>query len=232
MPRREEARVLRRAGDLAAELGAELAEHGRDVDAHLLEHAAAHQRHGPAAAILAVRALLALPDLALEAAGRLVAMRALQLVLDPLELGADAVAQAAEPGTRPLPSGGRRSPRRAGARGRWGRWRCGWTWRSCESSNPEVWRRASLNTIAAARATLSDLAPACRGIRTRRSARSCTSGGTPALSRPISRMSSGRKNRLRQPLGPGRGQQDQPSRRPCPGRKPPTEACRTRVARS
>jgi len=40
--RGEEARVLLGARDLGAELGAEFAEHRRDVDAHLLEHAAAH----------------------------------------------------------------------------------------------------------------------------------------------------------------------------------------------
>ena len=68
--RGEEARILLGARDLAAELRAELAEHRRDVDAHLLEHAAAHERHRAAAAILAVGPGLALPRLALEAAGR------------------------------------------------------------------------------------------------------------------------------------------------------------------
>ena len=42
MPRGAEARVLLGARDLLAELRAEFAVHGRDVDAHLLEHAAAH----------------------------------------------------------------------------------------------------------------------------------------------------------------------------------------------
>ena len=88
------------AGHLLAELGAELAEHGRDVDADLLEHATAHDRHGAAAAFLAVRAGLALPGLALEAAGREVAVRAGKVVLERLEGRADAIAQTLEPDSR------------------------------------------------------------------------------------------------------------------------------------
>ncbi len=94
---RPEPRVLGGARDLAAELGAELAPDGRDVDAHLLEHApAAHQAdHATAAA-------LARPRLALEAAwfalGR--AGQRLGLVLDGLERGAELVTQAFEPGAR------------------------------------------------------------------------------------------------------------------------------------
>ena len=143
MPERMEARVLVGAGDLLAELRAELAVHGRDVDADLLEHPAAHDRHHAAAAVLARLAALALPGLALEAAGRQVGVRAGELGLDLLELGADAVAQRFEPGARVgfalIEVGHARA----------------WY--------PSVWRRASLNTIAAASATLSERAPFCSG---------------------------------------------------------------------
>ena len=61
-----EARVLLGAGHLLAELGRELAVHGRGVDADLLEDAAMHHRHDAAAAL----AVVALPRRALEAAGR------------------------------------------------------------------------------------------------------------------------------------------------------------------
>src|SRR5690606_13352376 len=78
-----------------------LAEHpvdGRDIDADLLEQPAAHHRHDAPALIafpLAGAARLA----ALEAAGRQVGMGAGRLrVLEPLEGGADPVAQLAEPG--------------------------------------------------------------------------------------------------------------------------------------
>src|SRR5579871_3155687 len=94
-----EAGILLGAGDLLAELRAELAVHGRDVDADLLEHAAAHDRHDAAASVFALLAALAPPGLALERAGRQVAVRAGELALDLLETGADAVAQAFEPGT-------------------------------------------------------------------------------------------------------------------------------------
>ena len=64
-----EARILRRAGDLRAELRAELAPHGGDVDADLLEHPPAHHAHHAAAAV-ARRPRSAAPGGALEAAGR------------------------------------------------------------------------------------------------------------------------------------------------------------------
>ena len=48
--RRPEARVGVGARDVLAEFGRELAKHGRDVDADLLEHAPLHHRHDPAAA--------------------------------------------------------------------------------------------------------------------------------------------------------------------------------------
>src|SRR5476651_59405 len=172
-----EARVLIGAGNLLAKLGAEFAEHGRDVDADLLEDAAAHHRHHAAAAILsliwAVRLARALPRGALEFAGGRVVVRSCELAFDLLEFGADPVAQAFEPGARDL-----------FARSDVGHER---------GLNPEVWRRASLNTIDAAKATLSDRAPFWSGTRRRRPAASCTSSGTPALSRPSSSVSDGSK---------------------------------------
>ena len=65
----EEARIGLGAGDLGAELGRELAVHGGDVDADLLEHAAAAQQaHHPAAALAGLRGTG--PRRALEAARR------------------------------------------------------------------------------------------------------------------------------------------------------------------
>ena len=70
------------AGDLGAELRAELAPHGGDVHAHLLEHPPAHHAHHAAAAARPR------PGGPLEAAGGAVAGG--QRVLDRLERGADA----------------------------------------------------------------------------------------------------------------------------------------------
>ena len=96
----EEARIGLGAGDLGAEFGRELAVHGGDVDAHLLEHAAAPQQaHHPAAALAGFRGTG--PCRALEAArreGGVGAAGRLGLVLDRLEGGAEAVAQGLEPG--------------------------------------------------------------------------------------------------------------------------------------
>ena len=71
MPEAQNSRVLLGARDLLAELGRELAEDGRGVDADLLEHAPRHQAHDAAAAGSA-RMIRALPGRALEAAGRAV----------------------------------------------------------------------------------------------------------------------------------------------------------------
>ena len=56
---------------------------------------------------------------------------------------------------------------------------------------PAVCLKPSPRTIAAAMATLSDRAGGSMGMVTRASARSWTWGGTPAVSRPSSRVSSG-----------------------------------------
>src|SRR5690606_39527412 len=85
--RSPEAAVLGSAGDLLAELGRELAMDGRDVHTDLLEDAAAHDAHHPAAAARPV------PGLALEATGRPTAQGTGQFVIELLEGGADAVAQ-------------------------------------------------------------------------------------------------------------------------------------------
>ena len=89
-----EAWVLLGTGDGLAELGAELAEDGGDVDADLLEDAALHDADDAAAAELAGN-FGAGPGLALEAA-RAGGRRG--VCLDGLELGADLVPEGFEPG--------------------------------------------------------------------------------------------------------------------------------------
>ena len=69
MPRGPEARILGGARDLRAEVRAELAPDGRDVDADLLEHPAVHHAHHAAAAVAAILGR-ALPWRALEPPGR------------------------------------------------------------------------------------------------------------------------------------------------------------------
>ena len=114
-PARPEARILRGAGDLAPELFGEFAVDGRDVDADLLEHPAAHQGHHAAAAVAggvrvgigtgrAGRAVAhppASPGRPLEPAGRTAAGQrqrlARQFVLQGFEGRAEAVAQGLEP---------------------------------------------------------------------------------------------------------------------------------------
>jgi hypothetical protein len=87
----EEPRVLVRAGHVLGHLRREGPVHRRDVDADLLEQAAVHHRHHAAAAGLAI------PGLALEAAGRAGIEVGRGLVLQAFEFGADLVAQAFEP---------------------------------------------------------------------------------------------------------------------------------------
>jgi len=94
----EEARVFGRAGDLGAEFRAELAFHGGDVHADLLENAAVHEADDAAAAMGAVFGGAA-PGTALEASGGLLRHRVWwRFGLDCLEGGADSVAQRLEPG--------------------------------------------------------------------------------------------------------------------------------------
>ena len=205
-----EARVLVGAGNLLAELRAELAVHGRDVDADLLEHPAAHDRHHAAAAILARLAALALPGLALEAAGRQVAVRAGELGLDLLELGADAVAQGFEPGARS-----------SGV--------CVWIevgHAEGVMGYPSVWRRASLNTIAAASATLSERTPVCIGTRTRSVGRLVDLGGHAGAFAAQQQDVVGSKPHVRQAGGAGGGEQHQPA-----GRRSRRNASQRGVAR-
>src|SRR5215469_3048301 len=136
-----EARILLGTRDLAAEFRAELARDGRDIDAGLLEDAAFEDRHRAAAAALA------LPVLALKT----VAGARIELVLDRLERGADAIAQRLEP-----------------------RFRLGLLSLVADHEAPSghcpVWRNASPNTTAAASATLSERKPGRTGIATRAAA--------------------------------------------------------------
>src|SRR5262249_2513821 len=161
----------------AAELLGKDSMDGRDVDPDLLEDPAAHHRHDAAAAVAAILGR-ALPGGAHEAAGRAIRQRPGIGVLQPLEGGADPVAQPREPGGRPGPSRrvGRRGAHAAPAAGR-----------------PPVWRSASPSTMAAASATLSERIPGRIGTLRRASAAAWTSAGTPALSRPSSSRSSARE---------------------------------------
>ena len=61
------------------------------------------------------------------------------------------------------------------------------------SGNPLVWRKASASAMAAARATLRDRSGGLIGIDTEASQASRTTSGTPALSRPNSRVSESEK---------------------------------------
>src|SRR5690606_1664481 len=100
---RPETRVFRSAGDVGAEFLGEGSVHRRDVDAHLLEYAATHDRHHAAAALGLALARRPFPGAPLEAAGRIAGERPrLQLVFQPLERGADPVPQLLEPTPRAL----------------------------------------------------------------------------------------------------------------------------------
>src|SRR5690625_2514864 len=101
---RPEARIFGQPRDLAPRsqralrLGAELTIDGRDIDADLLEAAAAHDRHD-AAALIAFALARASGLAPLETAGGQVGMGARGLfVFEGLEGGADPVLQLAEPG--------------------------------------------------------------------------------------------------------------------------------------
>jgi hypothetical protein len=101
----EGAAVLRRARNLRAEPFRKRAVDGGDIDADFLKNAAVHQRHLAAAARAAVF-VPAIPFFAREAPGGQVAVRAAERVLQPLEGGADAVAQGCEPLQRLFMAGG------------------------------------------------------------------------------------------------------------------------------
>ena len=89
---RPEARILRGARDLVAQLGREFARYGRDVNPDLLENLPAQDRNRPAASSRP------LPVLAIETARRpSLGACAGEFVLDRLELGADAVAELGKP---------------------------------------------------------------------------------------------------------------------------------------
>src|SRR5258706_10462046 len=138
--------------------------HGENVDAALLEDAAAHHRHDAAAAFAPVFGWPA-PGLALEAARRHIPVHPGIVILDLFEGRADAIAKFCKP------LGGALAARFA------------------HGGNPFVCFNASPNTMAAAKATLIERNPCRIGIVRRANAASSTSGGTPVLSRPRSRVS-------------------------------------------
>src|SRR5262249_22435893 len=92
-----ESRVSVGAGNLAAELRPELAEHRGDVDAHLLEYAPLHHRHDATAAggtsVVAAR-----PRRAHEPARTLTIKRGRRVGFEALKRYADVVTQRLEPG--------------------------------------------------------------------------------------------------------------------------------------
>src|SRR5690606_14105781 len=154
---------------------AEMAVHGGDMDAGLFEDPAMQHAH------LAAAAPRAIPGRALENARRPVGMGAGDLALDSLEFGMDAVAQGAEPG-----AGGGFLGVDIGWQGHGGGMDLQ---ESCVKS--PICLMASPSTMAPASATLIERKPGRIGMRTRRSARSATSSGTPALSRPSNSTSPG-----------------------------------------
>ena len=123
-----EARVLLGAGNLLGEFGRKGPVHGRGMAAHLLEHAARHQRHDAAAAFGAAL-LAARPRRLHEAAGRLALAtgKAVGRILDRFERGADLIPQMLEPGAGAL------LPRRAEGLGQVGLFR-GLLVHDCHSS--------------------------------------------------------------------------------------------------
>ncbi len=190
-----EARILVRAGDLAAELGRELAVHRRDVDADLLEDAPAHHRHDAAAA-RAAGMVLAVPGLALEAAGRRGFRRRTVRAPRPRaprrrrryrsrraanQAGASALRRSIVAGsachlqTCVVMGASERQPCAA---------------RPEALGLPQAPRPGSSRPTTA---TLRERRPGRIGIRIRASAAACTSSGTPADSRPSRITSPGRK---------------------------------------
>ena len=180
-----EARIVVGAGNLLAEFRRELAVHGRAVHADLFEHAAVHHRHHAAAARLRRYDRCA----------------------------ARACARSGRPGDRPsgAPAGSSSSSASKAAQmsSRSARTRraravlagverrgvgegAGHGARSYSWRKPPVCRSASPSAMAAAIATLSERKPGRIGIDSRASAASCTASGTPADSRPNSRMSPAR----------------------------------------
>src|SRR5215467_5421184 len=98
---RPEARILRRSGNVVAELGREFARDGRDVDPDFFENMAAHDRNRPATAARA------LPLAALEPARRAkLGILAGEFVFDRLKCRAQTVAQLSKPNLRPPASVG------------------------------------------------------------------------------------------------------------------------------
>ena len=113
------------------------------------------------------------------------AARRYERVLEAFELRAEVVTQFLEPGARRsfamFQSGGHgQNLAKVGSNGNNPQPACGKAL-SCRSASPVIMAQAS--------ATLRDLRPSRMGMRRRAWAPSCTSGGTPELSRPMSRIS-------------------------------------------
>ncbi len=160
----EEARVDVGAGNRGGEFLAEASADGRDVDPDLFENLAVHLRSDAAPPRRAV-GLGAIPRRVVECGV------AAGFALDVLECGADPGAERLEPVARGLLLVVER-------------FHCG---------NPAVWRRASPSARAAAVARLRERTSARIGIRRIASQAEATSGGTPPLSLPSSKVSSGSK---------------------------------------
>ena len=195
---RPEARVLGRARDLAAELRREFAVHGRDVDADLLEHAAAHQRHDAAAAGRAA-VVGARPGLAREAAGARRVRDRTAPRPRPRAARARRRCGRAAPRTRSArrPAGGGRARSRARTGFSGARYGTGGAGGKAPGGKAPVCRSASPRIIAAATATLSERRPGRIGTTMRASAAAWTSSGTPADSRPTRTTSVALESELR-----------------------------------
>ena len=105
MPDAQKRGSVVRAGDLLAELRRELAMHGRDVHADLLEHPARHHRHLAAAARRRRYDPCAATACGRSGRRRCHKVRCRRLALDRLEGRANVVAQPREPGARAVPCG-------------------------------------------------------------------------------------------------------------------------------
>src|SRR5262249_50190759 len=151
-----------------------------DIDPDLLKHPAAHDRH-LAAAAFAGFGIGPGPSLPLEPPRRQFRAGAGQFIFQPFKCLAGAVAQGTEP---------------TGCIFAVIWWIGAHDAARLIDGLPAVtcsWRIASPATIAAAMATLRLRRPGRIGMTRRASAAAATSGGTPPLSRPTSRVSSGAK---------------------------------------
>src|SRR5690606_12196911 len=161
--------------------------HGRAMHADLFKQPPAHDRHDAAAAIGAV-VVGAFPGRANEPPRRARIKRLRRIVLQLFERGADRIAQGFKPGPCALLACGQIGGKGAVAHveTRQMLW-----WRvPCGLSPPDgpICLIASLMAMAVLTAILSERIPARIGMNRRKSAVPWTSSGTPADSRPNSRI--------------------------------------------